>query len=166
MIRRKDWTLRPSPRPGVRRGGDDTMSSAVIGLYQQQVAAALEAKARAEQLLQDERGRSDDRVRELRDARDVLEKSLREQVDAAKARSHDAEVKCAAMASRLESRDERVAQLEDQIAEMKAEVGKAQALAAELKQKAEEAEFSPLDAIMQMDQALDVLGKTAERFGG
>lgn len=47
MIRRKDWTLRPSPRPGVRRGGDDTMSSAVIGLYQQQVAAALEAKARA-----------------------------------------------------------------------------------------------------------------------
>lgn len=44
--------------------------------------------------------------------------------------------------------------LEDQSAEVKAEVGKAQAPAAELKQKAEEAEeaeFSPLDAIMQMD---------------
>jgi len=165
MLRRKDWTLRPSPRPGMRRGGDlllvQTDDRARHG-----VVAAVEAKARAEQLLQDERGRNDDRIRELREARDVLERSLREQVDAAKARSHDAEVKCAAMASRLESRDERVAQLEDQIAEMKSEVGKAQALTAELKQKAEEAEFSPLDAIMQMDQALDVLGKTAERFGG
>ena len=48
MIRCKDWTL----RPGARRGGGDTMSSAVIGLYQQQVAAALEAKARADRLLQ------------------------------------------------------------------------------------------------------------------
>ncbi|MCA9627588.1 MAG: hypothetical protein KC766_07985, partial [Myxococcales bacterium] len=165
ILRRKDWTLRPSPRPGAPRR-EANAAPALVALYQEQLRTALEAKAQAEQHLFAERQRCDDRVREQRHDRDALERALREQIDAAKARSHDAEVKCAAMASRLESRDERVAQLEEQLAEMKAEVGKAQALAAELKQKAEEAEFSPLDAIMQMDQALDVLGKTAERFGG
>lgn len=88
-----------------------------------------------------------------------------ERVDEARRKAHEAEVLVAGYTARLEARDLRIAELEAQITDMKAEVHNARRLAEELKHKADDAEFSPLDAILQMDQALDVIGKTADRFG-
>jgi hypothetical protein len=108
---------------------------------------------RADRDVRYERERADERIRVMQD-----------KCEASTRQAHDAEVKVAAFTARLEARDQRITELEDQLAEMKAEVESVRELATELRQKAEESEFSPLDALMQMDQALDVIGKTAERF--
>ncbi|MEZ4437405.1 MAG: hypothetical protein R3F65_33850 [bacterium] len=161
ILTRKDHNLRPS-----RRGrGADAPSFQVVALYQKQTADALAAKQAAETALADERRRLDDQLREERRHGAQVADLLREQADDARKRAHDIEVRMAGLMSRLEAREERLEQLEAQLAEMKAEVANAQQLTAELKKKADDAEFSPLEAIMQMDQALEVLGKTAERFG-
>jgi hypothetical protein len=108
---------------------------------------------RADRDVRYERERADDRIRVMQDKCEVAVKQ-----------AHDAEVKAASVSARLDARTQRVGELEEQVAEMKAEIEQVRELAAELKLKAEESEFSPLDALMQMDQALDVIGKTAERF--
>lgn len=112
-----------------------------------------ELTARADRDVRYERERAEERVR-----------LMLEKCETATRQAHDAEVKVASFSARLEAREQRVGELEAQLAEMKAEVEVARDLAAELRLKAEESEFSPLDALMQMDQALDVIGKTAERF--
>ena len=183
MIKRKDWNLRPSRR--------STSSAApalqIMGVYQQQARDAMHAHARVEKSMVEERQRFDAQLEaerkahigqleaerkhhesmlaSIRERADNDVKVLRDLLDEARLQGHKAEVTMASLSSRLEARDERVIQLEDQLEELRAEVGRAQGVAAELKKKADDNEFSPLDAIMQMDQALEVLGKTAERFG-
>lgn len=167
ILRRRDMILRPRRRPGVQpQPAPTTHSDAIIDLYKHQVKVADEGRAKAEKALDDERRRSDARLEEVRKEHRALVEALRGQLDAERERFRVADGDRVEAQAHLENRVEQVTALQAQIEEMKADVAKAQALTAELKKKAEEAEFSPLDAIMQMDQALDVLGKTAERFGG
>lgn len=119
---------------------------------------------RAERDVRYERERADEHIRLMQEKHELASRSLQERFDATTRVAHDAEVKLASFAARLDSRNHRIADLEEQVAEMKAEIEQARDLAAELKRKASESEFSPLEALMQMDQALDVIGKTAERF--
>jgi len=183
MITRKDWNIRPSRRSSTSA----TPAFQIMGVYQQQARAAMHAHARVEKSMMEERKRFDEQLEAerkahtgqleaerkhheamltaIRERADSEVKSMRDQLDTARTQGHKAEVTMASLGSRLEARDERVIQLEDQLEELRAEVMRAQGLAADLKQKADDSEFSPLDAILQMDQALEVLGKTAERFG-
>ena len=113
-----------------------------------------ESRMRADREIDEERERADARLRASEEERKALA-----------ARAYNAEVRLAGVGARLEERDARIARLEREIAELKAEVAKARSLAAEMKRKAKEAAFSPLDALAHVDQALDVIGKAAERFG-
>jgi hypothetical protein len=154
----KDFLLRPRLKqatpPAARSEGSDSnylnhLRDSLSELREQM----REQQARAERDILYERERATEALR-----------AAREQIDAATRKAHEAEVKMASYSARLEARDQRLGDLEEQVAEMKAEIENARELAAELKKKAEQSEFSPLDALMQMDQALDVIGKTAERF--
>lgn len=153
----KDYLLRPRPKapaqPGARPEGEHNYVSHLrdtIGELREQLR---DLQTRADRDIRYERERADEAVRRAR-----------EHSDATTTKAHDAEVKVAGYSARLEARDQRIGVLEEQLAEMKAEFENARELSAALRKKAEEAEFSPLDALMQMDQALDVIGKTAERF--
>lgn len=182
MITRKDWNLRPSRRSS----SSATPAFQIMGVYQQQARDSMAAHARVEKSMMEERKRFDEQLEAerkahngqleaerkhhesmllaIRERAETEVKLMREQLDAAKEQAHKAEVTMASLSSRLEARDERVIQLEDQLSELQTEVMRTKGIAADLKQRADDNEFSPLDAILQMDQALDVLGKTAERF--
>ena len=163
--RRKDWSLRPIPRPGFTPQPKPGAHPDMIALYQQQVATANAERREALDELRRERDRMDNALRQERDRFSEMQSLMRDRIEETRDRASKAAVELAGMAARLEARDQRVAELEAQLEDMRAEVLRAQELASELRRKADDAEFSPLDAIMQMDQALDVIGKTAERFG-
>lgn len=167
ILRRRDIILRPRRRPGVTpQPAPAPHSDAIIDLYKHQVKVAEEARVKAEDALREERQRSDARIDAMRKEHQAHLEALRGQLDAEREKYRVADGDRVEAQAHLDNRVEQVTTLQAQIDEMKADVAKAQALTAELKKKAEDNEFSPLDAIMQMDQALDVLGKTAERFGG
>lgn len=152
----KDYLLRPRPKQNTQARSEGTDQNYVnhlrdnINDLREQLR---EEKSRAERDIRYERDRAEEAVR-----------TAREQIDSATRKAYEAEVKLASYGARLEARETRVAELEHQISEMKGEVESARELATELKQKAEASEFSPFDALVQVDQALDVLGKTIERF--
>ena len=73
-------------------------------------------------------------------------------------------VRLAGSAARLEAKSQRVTELEAQLAELKEEIEGVRQLAAELKIKAEEAGFSPLEALAHLDKAVDFIGRATERF--
>lgn len=110
--------------------------------------------------------RADRDIRYERERADAGIKAAQEKCEAVTKQAFDANVKLSAYVARLEARDQRVDDLEAQLAEMKAEVDNARELAAELKLNSEDAAFDPLNAFMQMDQALDIAAKTARRFQG
>lgn len=113
-----------------------------------------EARERSEAVIAAERERSEAALRASEGAREAW-----------RARACEAEVRLAGASAWLEEREARIAALERQVAELKDEAASARMLAARTKQTAAEAAFSPLDALSQMDQAIELIGKTAERFG-
>lgn len=151
---------RPSPMAASEHGFIAHLHETINTLRDQ----LRELTARAERDVRYERERADERVRLMQEKCEVTTQQMQAKSETATRQAHDAEVKVASFSARLEAREQRVGELEAQLAEMKAEVEGARELAAELRLKAEESEFSPLDALLQMDQALDVIGKTAERF--
>lgn len=110
--------------------------------------------------------RADRDIRYERERADAGIKATHEACEAVRKQAFDANVKLSAYVARLEARDQRIDDLEAQLAEMKEEVDNARALAAELKVQAENSGFDPFDAFMQVDQALDIAAKTANRFKG
>lgn len=165
MIKRKDWSLRPTPVPGRPKPVEKPATSdAIIDLYKAQAAEAQRQRKEAIDQHREDRKRTDALLDAERKRSMAIENLAREQVERAKERATSMEVQLAGVAARLEARDERVIELEDQLAELKANVEEAHELTANLKKKAKENEFSPLDAILQMDSAFDVLSKTIERF--
>lgn len=148
-----EHALRPAPKP-VERPADHDM-----------IAELRDQVRHLREQLRDDKTRYDEALRHERQSAVDARQFAAERVDEARRKAHEAEVLVAGYTARLEARDLRIAELEAQITDMKAEVHNARRLAEELKHKADDAEFSPLDAILQMDQALDVIGKTADRFG-
>lgn len=110
--------------------------------------------------------RADRDIRYERERADAGIKATQEACDAVRKQAFDANVKLSAYVARLEARDQRIDDLEAQLAEMKEEVDNARTLATELKRQSESSGFDPFDAFMQMDQALDIAAKTANRFKG
>ena len=115
--------------------------------------------------LRETRMQADREIDGQRERADAKLRASEEERKALAARAHDAEVRLARLGVWLEEREARVARLEREVAELKAEVAQARRQAAEQKRKAQEVAFSPLDALAHVDQALDVIGKAAERFG-
>lgn len=163
----KDYLLRPRPKQNTQQRGEASDQGYInhlrdnINDLREQLR---EAQARAERDIRYERDRAEEAIRTARERTDEAMRTAREQIDAATRKAYEAEVKLASYGARLDARETRVAELEHQISEMKGEVESARELATELKQKAEASEFSPFDALVQVDQALDVLGKTIDRF--
>lgn len=123
-------------------------------------------RERAESGVKAAQERADAQLKAEKDKAAEETRSLREKCEAASKLASDAQIKLSAYVARLDASERRADMLEAQLAEMKEEVENARELAVQLKAKAEDGGFSPIDAFMQMDQALDVIGKTAERFKG
>lgn len=119
---------------------------------------------RADAALKAMQERADAEVKAVQARADVETRSLREKCEAAVKKAFDAEVKLAGTAARLDAKSQRVDELETQLGELKEEIDSVRQLAAELKIKADEAGFSPLDAFAHLDQALDLMGNTIDRF--
>lgn len=114
--------------------------------------------------LREATSRADRDVRYERERADAGIKAAQEKCEAAVKAASDANIKLAAYGARLDGSQRRCGELEDQLDVLRAEVEAARLMAAELKQKAEEGEFSPIDAFMQVDQAFDLIDKAATRF--
>lgn len=175
----KDYLLRPRrpDRPARPEAPDNSLIEHLRDMVDDLRERLRDTQTRADRDIKFERERADATITTIRENADASTRAAGERADeavraahgqreAAIKKAYEAEVKLAGLTARLEARDQRVVELEDQLTEMKADVENARELAAELKLKADESGFSPLDALMQMDQALDVIGKTAERFGG
>lgn len=114
--------------------------------------------------LREATSRADRDIRYERERADAGIKAAQEKCEAAVKAASDANIKLAAYGARLDGSQRRCTELEDQLEVLRSEVEAARLMAAELKQKAEEGEFSPVDAFMQVDQAFDLIDKTANRF--
>lgn len=125
-----------------------------------------EEKARADEMLKALQARTDAQLQAVEAKVAEENRSLRERCDAAVKFGHDAEVKLAAYTARLDASEANVDRLEAQLAELKDEVDGAREVAAELKRRSEEKGFSPLEAMAELDQALDLLTKTFDRVRG
>lgn len=123
---------------------------------------ALQERADAE--VRAVQARADAEVKGLQARVEVETRSLRDKCEAAVKQAYDAEVRLAGSAARLEAKSQRVTELEAQLAELKEEIEGVRQLAAELKIKAEEAGFSPLEALAHLDKAVDFIGRATERF--
>lgn len=165
MVRRKDWSLRPTPTPGrPKPNPQPELSSGMIELYKERIAEAQRQRQDAVDHFREERKRWDEALDAERKRCAAMERYTRDEVEKARKRANDAEIELASLRTEVQMSYHRIGDLEEQLANVKAEVEEARDLTANLKKKAKEDEFSPLDSIMQIDQALDILAKTAERF--
>ncbi|MEZ4437112.1 MAG: hypothetical protein R3F65_32345 [bacterium] len=113
-----------------------------------------EEVARAMRAISEERERGEAALRASEEARETW-----------RARAFEAEVRLAGASAWLDEREAQVARLERRVGELEAEVASARREAAGLRQSVGERALSPLDALGQMDEAIDVIGKAAQRFG-
>lgn len=143
----------------------NTRSDRDIRYERERAESALKAlQERADAEVRAVQARADVEVKGMQARVDAETRSLRDKCEAAVKQAYDAEVRLAGSAARLEAKSHRVTELESQLAELKEEIDSVRQLAAELKIKADEAGFSPLDAFAHLDKALDLIGSTVERF--
>lgn len=121
-------------------------------------------RERADTEVRAAKAHADEAIRLVQERAEVEVRASRERANLMTAKAHEAEVRFAGCNARLEAREMRLAELETQIAELKSEIEHARDLAAELRSKSSESDFSPFDALMQMDQAFDLLSKNIDRF--
>lgn len=138
VLRETERHLRDQLREGRRRADDELR----------------EAYERADRVLTRERERGEEALRASEERRDAW-----------RVRAYEAEVRLASASAWLEEREARIEALERQVAELRAEVASARMRAAGGQQGVDERGFSALDALSQMDQAIELIGRTAERLG-